>query len=73
MERVKDYSKDNLYYISKDKWCVYCEDAYQFTCSKYYQNLYEILYPNEKVEFKKDFYKDYKKMLNKIDKKKGIN
>ena len=69
MERVKDYSKDNPYYISKDKWCVDCEDAYQFTCSKDYQNLYEILYPNEKVEFKKDFYKDYKKMLNKIDKK----
>ncbi len=68
MKQVKDYSVDNPYYISEDKWCVDCEDAYQFTCAKDYQNLYEILYPNDEVEFKKDFYKDYNKMLNKIDK-----
>ncbi len=68
MNMVKDYDEiTNPYYESKDEWCVDCEDVYQHTCMKGYQNLYNIKYPNQPVEFKKQFLSDYTKMLNTID------
>jgi hypothetical protein len=67
MKKVENYSSDNPYHESKDDWCVDCEDAYQFTCMKDYQNLYEHLYPDEELDYKENFYYDYDKMLDSID------
>jgi hypothetical protein len=68
MDPVKDYDElTKPYYESNDEWCVDCEDVYQHTCMKGYQNLYNVKYPNQPVEFKKQFLDDYTKMLNVID------
>jgi hypothetical protein len=68
MRPVEDYDKvTKPYYESNDDWCVDCEDVYQHTCMKGYQNLYNIKYPNQSVEYKKHFLEDYTDMLNDID------
>jgi hypothetical protein len=68
MRPVNKHSNKNPYHESIDPWCVGCEEAYQITCMKDYQNLYKYVYPNDDyIDYKEDFYDDYNNMLNAID------
>jgi hypothetical protein len=73
MRPVNNHSNNNPYHESKDDWCVDCEDAYQFTCMKDYQNLYKHVYPNDPLDYKETFYEDYNNMLDDIDEKINTN